>query len=306
VLKLEVQLLLQELIYKQKVVTLRRFNTSLCYLRDSLGLASSLPAKLSEKFITRVNSFEIKADECYFLALITPIVLLNIDPRLLEIEHVQLLLIYNDYIRLLMKLELDNDDLKQIDGKIKKHHKLFFKCYKYLTPKCHYRLHFVYYIRMYGSPRIWCTIRFENFHQIVKKLLSNTNNKNNSKLICYNFMRLRSMEEAKKPCLSLQHPIDGSKYSTLYYNHLSLHINDIVAIKDLYVKIICFRIRDNRTFVEGFLMEKGQKSNILQTVILNQSTKKIIIDLKTLNSRVVCVMIENEFFVLIHQYFSIK
>ena len=69
------------------------------------------------------------------------------------------------------------------------HQKRFYSYYNYSIPKMHYRLHFPKFIAMYGVPRYFSTLLYENFHHILKIISPFTNNVNNSLLIMTKYMQ---------------------------------------------------------------------------------------------------------------------
>ena len=218
------------LVIEEKITKLKELNISLQPFRKEYNLSLYLPYEISEKYILGEGNYEIKADEVYHLSMILPLILLKMIPVIQIHRSFQCLCLHNQYLRLLMQLDISENELRLVDEIMKQHHILYYEMYGHLVPKHHYRFHFSEFIRLLGAPRVFSSLRFESFHQIIKNVCSNTNNVNNSKLILY-----RMMKQEYKPSKN-----EHLKFFTIPYKKIPFIANQFSGLENCSKRSLTF------------------------------------------------------------------
>ncbi|KAJ8031983.1 hypothetical protein HOLleu_25374 [Holothuria leucospilota] len=126
-----------------------------------------------------------------------PVMLGDLVPE--EDKHWDLLLVLLDCMDLIFSPVINNGDTKYLEQLIRDHHSLFLELFggRHLKPKHHFMTHYPSAIRLYGPLIHLWVMRFEAFHNFLRRLshivcnfqnIAKTLAYRKQMLLCYNIM----------------------------------------------------------------------------------------------------------------------
>lgn len=212
---------------EEELFTLEDLNSQLNYYRTKLQLSSHLPYEITQKYYNEEDSRGLNASQVHVFACLLPLLIHQyIGKDQLEEAHVKSYLKHIEYFEACLEWEYTETDLERLDKLIDEHFDLYTKAYPgSFRPKTHYKFHFVENIRQYGPLVGIHAMRFEAKHQIVKRILYNSNHHNDqsrilSKNVSYSYA---------KPDQELSYQYNGASSTATASIRLSLNKPSVVV-----------------------------------------------------------------------------
>lgn len=240
--------------------TIDQFNNALMTWRQLLDLKSFVPPDVSDKFYNNPSSNELTAGQVYSLSTLMPFICTQLTAWSDIKDSIQFrsLMKHLEYLQITLQWSFTDSDLTKLDQLLKAHMDLWAKAYPdSFCPKSHYRLHYVEAIRAFGPlVGIYC-MRYEAKHQLMKRLLTNTNNRNDAKTILYKALKhMATMDQLNDNDLVLKDSISLTDQlkARVCSDCARSPTTSIKSFRTASYKNITFRVGDLITTTDGYAL----------------------------------------------------